>query len=316
MDEEKFKSLQLLIKESWDREKAQFQERSMELVQSIIIIPLEGFVSDQQKIVVAEDLVIEKVTSEARDKFYLRAARIELDEYKNANNWFFITYKYQDERGRSAGIFAGDRILLIAIFFAICSNKLLRINKGESFTEINGELKSLGVLSIPNASWVFNREVRFDEDEIANMAALWPLFRDSYKRKQNFALVARRFYFSIVRNQWEDQCIDLCIALEALLIYDLKGDNKQGKIARRLSRLLESYYLRGKVAKIAKEGYDLRNKIVHGKIGYGGEVQNAGVIDQLRLFLRRAIQEYLIKYRDLATEEFVNDIEQMSGDQI
>jgi Apea-like HEPN len=287
-----------------------------QIEQGILKIPLEGFISIEEKLVLADNLEIEKVTSEVRDQFFQRAAGLELGDYRHENNWFFLTYKFEDERRKIGGIDTGNRILLVAIFFAVCTEKLIRINKSQGFAFVHGELSSIGISRIPNVPWSYDHSAKFETEDIDKLREFWPLFRATYNDQTHFALVARRFYFSLIRNQWEDQFIDLIIALEALLVPEMDEVNKSGKIAKRLSRLLTKHYLRGEVSKVALTSYDIRNKIVHGKLD-GIDINEAHTLkDQIRVYVKQAIQVYLLHYRNLTTQELADQLEQISGDQI
>lgn len=316
MADEEFKKLWREIQQGEKLASKQREEYDKQIIPGLLKIPLEGFISDEYKIIISEDLAIERVNEQDRDQFFQRVASRELSAYHLENNWFFLSYKYEDERSKIGGIETSNRILLIAIFFAVCSEKLIRINKSQGFAYVNGELRSIGITFIPNAPWSYDYHAHFATNDIEKLRELWPLFREAYNIQAHFALVARRFYFSLIRNQWEDQQIDLIIALEALLIPEMDEVNKSGKIVKRLSRLLNQHFRRGEVSKVALSGYNLRNKIVHGKLDNIDLSEVHILQEELRVYVKTAIQEYLINYGDLTVQEFADRLERMSGDQI
>jgi hypothetical protein len=316
MTDEEFKKRLEDFQRSQDQAKMQRGEFLKQTVPGVLKMPLEGFVSSDQKIQISDDLEIEKVSDEVRDEFFQRAASLELRDYKHDNNWFFITYKFKDERGNIGGMDTGSRILLVAIFFSICSEKLLKVNKSQGFTYIQEQLRSIGITRIPNAPWAYDYSANFENENIEDLRRFWPLFRDAYNNQIHFALVARRYYFSLIRNQWEDQLIDLIISLEALLVPEMEEVNKAGKIAKRLSRMLVGKHLRGEVSRVAKNCYDIRNKIVHGKLGFVPNNDFETLTRQLRVYVKTALQIYLLDYRGLSVQEVSDRLEDISGDQI
>ncbi|PZR30986.1 MAG: hypothetical protein DI538_21740 [Azospira oryzae] len=287
-----------------------------EIMPGLLKIPIEGFVSDDDRITLSPDLQIIRVNAETRDEFFQRAASLELRDYRQENNWFFLSYKFEDQRGKIGGIETGNRILLIAIFFAMCSEKRVRINKSQGFVPQGDELRSIGITRVPNAPWSYESRVTFESEVIEEIRTLWPLFQDSFTNQQHFALVARRYYFSLIRNQWEDQLIDLIISLEALLVPETDDVNKSGKISKRLSRLLSKQFKRGEVSTIVKNCYNLRNEIVHGNPKPDINTDAYTLVEFLQKYVNAALKVYLLEYRNLHPKDLANRIDNMTGDQI
>jgi len=282
------------------------EEFDKQIIKSVLKIPLEGFMSEENKIELSDNLVIEKVSKEFRDTFFNRASALELSNFSNENNWFFLNYRFDVERRKLNHIESSNRILSLAIFFAICSKKQIRINKAQEYNDINGELRSTGIMRIANAPFYYDLEARFETEDVDELKKRWPLFNSTYHGKPHFALVARRYYFSLIRNQWEDQIVDLIISLEAMLIPEMDETNKSGKIVRRLSRLLNQVYLRGEVSKVAKACYAIRNEIVHGGFDHENLQEIQRNKENLIVFVKTAIQIYLEDYRGLTLQEFAD----------
>lgn len=291
-------------------------EYRKEIVPGILKLPIEGFVSQEEKITLSNDLEIERVSQDFRDQFFQRAASLELSDYRHENNWFFLTYKFEDERSKIGGTDTGDRILLIAIFFAICSGKKIKINKSQGFIPVQGELQSIGITRMPNAPWAYSSNVNFETKVIDELRTLWPLFRDSFTSQSHFALVSRRYYFSLIRNQWEDQLIDLIIALEALLVPETDEVNKSGKISKRLSRILSKQFKRGDVSNITRQCYELRNEVVHGNPAPPVNKNVRSLLESLQGYVNAALRVYLMEFRNLSPAELADRLENMTGDQI
>lgn len=287
-------------------------EYGNQIVPCILKMPIEGFVSIENEIIISDDLQIERVSGKGMQEFFARAANLELTDYKQEDNCFFITYKFEEVRRAIGGTGTGNRILLLAIFFAICTDKRVRINKGQGFVSIEGEQRSIGITRIPNGPWFYDRNSNFDASSIQKLQTSWPLFKQAFNGQPHFALVARRYYFSLIRTQWEDQLIDLIIALEALLVPESDEKNKSGKISKRLSRLLKDNFPRGQVVKVAREGYDLRNKVIHGEHDY----ESIGIhssIDVLKDYVKAALTIYLFKYSGLPARELAQELDNMDG---
>jgi hypothetical protein len=299
-----------------ERGKIQKELFGKQIISSTLRIPFEGFVANDDKILISDDLEIHRFEEVVRDEFFQRASGLELRDYKQENNWFFLKYTFEDERRRIGGMETGDRILTVAIFFALATNKLFRINKSQGFIPIDGKLQSIGITRIPNAPWAFDNNANLDDKEIEKIKLLWPLFRTAYSRRDHFALVTRRYYFSLIRNQWEDQIIDLIIALEALLIPEMDEINKGGKIAKRLSRILKDRHKRGVVTQIALKCYEIRNKIVHGKNYFIEIRQPDPFVQQLREYVKEALQVYLIDYDNLSIQQLADKLDDLKGEQI
>lgn len=285
-----------------------------EVVPGILKITLEGFTSNHSTINLSNDLIIEKESDEKRDVFFERVATLELSDFKSANNSFFLTYHFKDQRQRIGGIETGSRIQMIAIFFSICTNKLIKINKSQEFAYVQNELKSFGITRIPNAPWAYDRNAEFDTSDIDRLKMFWPLFRNCNEKFSQFSLAARRFYFSLTRYQWEDKVIDLMIALEALLVPEIEESSKGAKMAKRLSRLLSAKFLRGDVSQVTRKCYDLRNEVVHGKANFDEGIYT--IVELMQSYTKAALQEYLENHNGLSVQELVLRLEQMKGDQI
>jgi hypothetical protein len=170
-----------------------------------------------------------------------------------------------------------------------------------------GKQASLGFTKITYGN-VKGNEVQFTVDDNDLLVKLWPLFKSNFKEVPHFALVARRFHFSLSRYDWEDELIDLIIALEALLLPE-NTENKGSKIAKRLSKLLWKRYNRDYVTRIGNEAYDLRNSVVHGdlNVSHGSEIRD--MINSLSILVKEALQTYLLFYSRQSVHDFVKNID-------
>jgi hypothetical protein len=280
-----------------------------ELVDGEERIPLEGFASEKESIQIAEGYSIEKLSDEDASMFYKRFIDWETSNYKSASNRHFLVYKFKAARASHGGLIVSDHILMSAVFFALCSDRLIRIDKAQSFGYREDKLVSLGVSKISASSWTYEREVIVDDKFIDRLKEYWPLYFKRYQDDPQFALVARRFYYSLIRNSWQDKLVDIMIALEAFLLPEWKDENNKGaKLAKRLSRLLKDEFNRDDVANRIKDRYKVRNSVMHGEV-VREEIETFDEINILINYVRVALLKCLKHYSTLSFKEVVDVID-------
>ena len=259
-------------------------------------IALEYFTCDVDKFEIAPELVLRRAELEERQTFYSRTNNPKDVEVKAKENEFFVEYDFEIPRGSIHGLAPADGINLISIFFTVVGSHILNINKGNFYLTNDNEFRSAGFYTCPN-EYRFVSKALYNHDDLEQLKTFWPIFKSQYMNNLNFALVARRYYYSILRLNDEDRLIDLMIALEALLVPETTG-TKGDKIASRLASLISPKREFNAVQNFASKAYWLRNKIVH-----GGDIRKLLVgdtsINLVSDYCKTAIQEYLLKYPGL-----------------
>jgi len=294
------------------RQMKESERKREELLNQIIpvklVIALEGFRSERDRIVITEGLEINRAKPEMREEFFKRAKSLDLEIYNSESCEFFLTYHYQEQRRHAGTGESSERIFLISIFFAVCLDVFIKIDKAQSFISFRGEFESLGIRRIHYRSMKYERNVQFDDGHFERLKRFWPLFTKQFNEMPHYALVARRYHYSLSRLQWEDEIIDLTIALEALLMIE-QTKNIGSKIAKRLSKLLWATYDRGKITEVAIECYELRNKVVHGEVVNEKYDKIRSLIEMISICVKQALQLYLTKYHMLPASEFIKQVD-------
>lgn len=316
MTEDELNQLMKAVEEHELRVKNQPDSVKKELIPCLIKVPIEGFLCYEESVFISEDLSIQKFDPASRAEFFERVSSLELGKYSEQNNWFYFECYYNEERQNISGPEAGVQLLLLAMFVALGSDSVLRLNKAHRFLKIKDSYQSAGIFYIPIAPWSYDEKVNFDEDMINQLRSFWPLYNRAIDSQPHFAFTARRYYYSLTRHEWEDQLIDLIITLESLLIPEENGKNKAGKLATRLSRLLSKNHKRGEITDIVKYAYKLRNVIVHGKYHPDVHGIHYGHVKILRVIVKEALRSYVENYNHLNQQEFAKYLDNMSGDQI
>lgn len=280
----------------FEKSRVEFEQRSKELIPVRMKIVLEGFVSDIDIFEVAPELIIRRAQIKEREAFYSRTPNPKDIEIKAKENEFFAEYDFEIHRGSIHGLAPVEGINLISIFFTVIGSHILNINKGNFYLTNDNEFQSAGFYTCPN-EYRFVSKASHNHEDLEQLKTFWPLFKSQYLNNLNFALVARRYYYSILRLNDEDRLIDLMIALEALLVPETSG-TKGDKISSRLASLISPKHEFNTVQNFTSKAYRLRNKIVH-----GGDIRKLLVgdtsINLVSDYCKTAIQEYLLKYPGL-----------------
>lgn len=293
-------------RKEFEQSRAQYEEFLRQSLDVRMKIFLEGFDYEGDVITIAPELQIRRVPLQEREEFIKRAEAFNFNSRTAKENEFFAFYDFAITRGEVQGPEPGEGIRTISIFFSICGQTFININKGHFFVPGNGEPTSAGIWSIAEYS-PFTSHINYKKQDIDQLKVFWPIFKKEYQENSQFALVARRYFFSEIRLQWQDKLIDLMIALEAMLIPENLGP-KGEKIAHRLPRLLSQKFESKEVASMASEAYKLRNDVVHGKRADhkdGREIYVKGI----SALTKCAIQEYLLKYPGLTSADLVKVLE-------
>lgn len=289
------------------QEAQQKQEEFLDsLVETRIKVSIGGLKASSDHLEIAPDLKIERVSFSEREEFFKRAKNFEKSYEPTERNEFFLINDSIHPRRQMTS--PGQRAILVSTFLAIGLEKFLDVTIGQSFAKIQGTFQSTGVYKTPFDSSFYDRNVELSEGDLTLMRALWPSFRDTYMRSSYFRLISRRFYLSRTRTQWEDQLIDLIIAVEAFLTHDL-GKSQSGKVKKRLTVLLEKYYKPESVNPILDYCYRTRNMVVHGSDVSSLENDARAMLDQLSLLVRTALQEYVINYAIIDPIEFLKTLD-------
>lgn len=291
MTEDDFKKLMTKAKTNQEAYEKRLAARILRLRFKIMA---EGLAVENEPFNISEGLRLERATFDERVKFFDRAKEFEGSESKAKKNEFFLVYERQATGAELQGSIGGNSINVISIFFTVCSNKFLEINKGQNYVLDEGKEISLGLSFTPFRSIHFQRGVTLDQSDVDQLKELWPLFIGEYHQNHSFALVARRYYYSLHRLDWEDQLLDLMIALEAFFMPEEGQKNIRGKIAKRLSRFLKGTFDRNAVASQVKRAYKLRNEVVHGQ--RNEELDTHILVADVSSYLKAALQLYLKKY--------------------
>lgn len=271
---------------------------------------MEGFKADETELDISPDLKLYRAAFEERETFFKRAQDMDMTRYNAENNEFFLTFDFPITKGEIQSLTPGNKLTQIAIFFAVCSKAFIQIDKGQFFLSQENAYVSAGLIRTPQRSLKYERNAHFNKGDIEEMGKFWPLYNDLYTKATHFALIARRFYYSLTRYQWEDELIDLIIALEALLVPE-NVEGKGGVIAKRLSKLLSKEFPAGTVHKNAQRCYDLRNKVVHGDVVTQLENDARASVGHLSVYVKSALQKYLLNYRSLSPVDLVKEIDKI-----
>jgi len=290
--------------EKAEKTRLEIQNYQKQKVAVKMVMNIEGFKSEIDTFEFDSHFKIRRSTIEERSKFYSRASSFQRTELKIQDNQFFIEYDYQLQRGLLMGIEPSEAIDIVSIFFAVCGDYSLNINQGNFYVDSENGFASSGFYSLPN-ELRFPTHIEHRLDNLNALKKLWPAFKLQFESNSRFALLARRFFYSILRVSLEDRLIDLFIAVEALLIYEKNG-SKGDKIAERLSKLLANQYNRDSVYELSESMYKARNEVIHGT----NTIDNRrGSVDQLIAFTRAAIQEYLLNFAGLDAKSLVKSLE-------
>jgi hypothetical protein len=273
-------------------------------------VSLDGFKSAQDKFVIGDDLIIERGIHSEREQFFTRASAFDKTYESTVGNEFFATFDFSTTFGNLNGVSPGQHLNIISYFFAVCFTHPIRANIGQTLVKRNETFVSGGYFKTSSELVQTARET-FTDNDISLMVNVWPKFKVLFRTSLHFGLITRRYFYSLTRYQWEDQLIDLVISLEAFFIPEsgVNDKNKGGKIAKRVSRLLESLWPRGEISKVINRCYDIRNKVVHGNIIEDTEWKIREQIDQLSTITRSAIHQYLIYHSDHSIADFVKQID-------
>lgn len=288
----------------------QYESRMREPIDVRLKIMLEGFKADETELDIPPDIQIYRATFEEREAFFKKAQDMDMTRYNAENNEFFLTFDFPITKGEIQSLTPGNKLTQIAIFFAVCSKAFIQIDKGQFFLSQKSAYVSAGLIKTPQRSLKYERNVHFDKGDIEKMGTFWPLYNDLYTNAKHFALIARRFYYSLTRYQWDDELIDLIIALEALLVPE-NVEGKGGVIAKRLSKLLSKEFPAGTVHKNAQKCYDLRNKVVHGDVVTPLENDARASVEDLSVCVKCALQKYLLTYNSLSPVDLVKEIDKI-----
>lgn len=306
LDEEDFRKI---IKEQGDNRRL-YEARMGEHIDVRLKIILEGFKADEMELNISPDIRISKGTFQEREAFFKKAQDMDMTQYNAENKEFFLIFDFAITKGEIQSLTPGNKLTQIAIFFAVCSKAFIQIDKGQFFLRQGNEYVSAGLLKTPQRSLKYERNVKFEKMDIVQIQTLWPLYSKLYTETPHFSLIARRFYYSLTRYQWEDELIDLIIALEALLLPE-NSKRKGGLIAKRLSKLLSGKYPAGTVRKITESCYNLRNKVVHGDIVIHLENDARATIEKLSSYVKSALQNYLLDYPSFSPGDLVKEIDKI-----
>lgn len=299
LDEEKS------LLEQMERYKAAFEERRKELVAVRMKIIMEGFNGDFEKFEIAPELIIRRAPLKEREEFYSRTTNPKDIEYKAKTHEFFAEYDFQLTRGAVQGLAPGEGINIVSIFLAVCGRHLLNINKANFYVKARDEYRSAGFFTTPNEYRFFTSALHTNED-LELLKGFWPVFKSQYQENLTFALVARRYYYSILRLSFEDRLIDLMIALEALLVPETTG-TKGDKLSARLAQLISSRFEYTAVQHQCILAYRHRNKIVH-----GGDIRKLSKethdVNLISAYCQAGIQEYMLKYPGLNSRQLIKSL--------
>lgn len=286
------------------------EEHMRKSVNAKLKVSLDGFISNQDKFIIGDDLIIERGTLDDREKFFARASAFNWAYEPTAKNEFFATYNFETTIGSLNGISPAHHLNVVSYFFALCFSHPIRANVGQKLVNREGDFVSGGFFKTPSEIIQTGKDA-FTDNDIGLMVNVWPKFKQIFRTSQHFQLITRRYFYSLTRYQWEDQLIDLIISLEAFFVSESNANDadKGGKIAKRVSRLLEHLWLRGEIFKIVKSCYDIRNKVIHGNIIKEPEWDIRAQIDQLSMITRFAIHEYVIHHSEHSIADFVKQID-------
>lgn len=306
LNEEEFRE----IVRNQEEARRQYESRLREPIDVRLKIMLEGFKADETELDISPDIKVYRATFEEREAFFKKAQDMDMTRYSAENNEFFLTFDFPITKGEIQSLTPGNKLTQIAIFFAVCSKVFIQIDKGQFFLSQENAYVSAGLIKTPQRSLKYERNAHFNKGDIEEMGKFWPLYNDLYTKATHFALIARRFYYSLTRYQWEDELIDLIIALEALLVPE-NVEGKGGLIAKRLSKLLSEQFPAGTLHKNAQKCYDLRNKIVHGDVVTQLENDARAYVEGLSVYVKCALQKYLLTYHSLSPVDLVKEIDKI-----
>jgi hypothetical protein len=294
--------------EQFERGRREYEARMKQTIKAKLKICLEGFQSKEDEIAISNDLHIRRAPLHEREEFFKKAEDLNMTRYNSENNEFFLSFDFEMLKGEIQSLTPGNKLSVISIFFAVCSKAFIRIDKGQLLVNKDDNLISAGLYKTPFRSLRFERNVDFLREDINQLKTLWPLFSNEFSKSAHFSLVARRYYYSLTRHQWEDELIDLIIALEALLLPE-DIDGKGGLIAKRLSKLLMNEFQPGTVSKITRRCYEIRNEVVHGDVLNGLEIEARSLLHELSTYVKASLHLYLLEFGSLSTVDFVKKID-------
>lgn len=284
-----------------EKSRVEYEKRSKELIPVRMKIALEGFSCETDKFEIAPEFVVRRAQLEERQAFWSRTNNPKDVEHKATVNEFFAEFDFEITRASVHGLAPSEGITIISIFFAICSEHILNINKGNFYLKSEDEHRSAGFYTSPN-EYRFFTKASFDDEDLNRLKTLWPVFKNQYQSNLTFALVSRRFFYSTLRVSIEDRLIDLMIALEALMVPEQSG-TKSDKLSARLGKIISSRFDYQTVCNNAIMAYRQRNLVVH-----GGDIRKIddSLVNQISKYVQSAIQEYLLKYPGLNSKKLAS----------
>ncbi|MCZ8021508.1 MAG: HEPN domain-containing protein [Cyclobacteriaceae bacterium] len=280
------------------KSREEYEKRGKELVPARMKIALEGFTCEVDRFEISPEFVLRKGNLEERQAFWSRTNNPMNVDYQATVNEFFAELDFDTTRNSAIGLAPREGMTIVSIFFAVCGEHIININKGNFYIKIGDEYRSAGFHTSPN-EYRFFTKTHYNNKDLNQLKSLWPVFKNQYQSNLNFALVARRFFYSVVRVSVEDRLIDLMIALEALMVPERSG-TKSDKLSDRLGKIISSQFDYETVSHHARKAYRQRNSIVH-----GGDISKVddSLVNQISKYVKSAIQEYLIKFPGLSSKE-------------
>ena len=274
---------------------------------------LEGFSSNENSIIINDKLSIKRFTAEEKKAFYDRVSDSWINEgredlYKND---FYLEYHNEE---KSSEFFGGSEALKIIEMFRILfrvfqKGKIdLRFYNLYFFDEPSKNWKSAGFVMAQSTYRSFHSDYALNSESITHFIDFANKYLQFKSNKHAVLDIStKRFNFSYLRNDWEDQVIDLMIGFECLFLRDNAELNY--KLSLRTAIFLSELGTK-EVFDFIKEAYGLRSKIVHGSLVKKEARGEAKIYtERLRELLRVALFKYINNYSNKSDKEFIDDIE-------
>jgi hypothetical protein len=273
---------------------------------------LENFLSNENSIIINDELSIKRFTDEEKKTFYDRVSdswinEVREDLYKND---FFLEYYTEEKSSEFFGDNVGLRVLeMFRILFRVFQKGKIEIRFYNQYIldEQLKEYKSAGFVMVPStyksshSNYVLNSEHVTQFVDFSNKYLQFKL-----KNNNILNISTKRFNFSYSRNDWEDQVIDLMIGFECLFLRDNAELNY--KLSLRTAIFLSELGTK-EVFDFIKDAYGMRSKIVHGSVVKKEKREVIAYTERLRELLRQALFKYINDYSNKSDKEFIDDIE-------
>jgi len=274
-------------------------------------IRLVNFISNQDEIIISDNIKIVKIKEEDYDDIVYGGIRSNVSEY-------LVQLIYEEEKGlgdlnkekaQEGYKRQEERYTLLNRFINVLRlYKSGNLKTGESFSRLCDPIITLGHgTGLVTPIGVYFNSYELKPEEIGEVIELWNQIQSSkIESYKEFTLALRRIGYAMDRNRFDDKLVDLVISYESLFLKKGEQSELVYRISLRVSKLLESdYKLRLKVKKEIKNIYSLRSKIVHG-VEYS---VNNDAVSKCEDYLRRSMKIYLIHRNEMSHDNILDRLD-------